>query len=330
MPRDQAIITADGLAKSYGDVQALAGVDLRVEPGSVLALLGPNGAGKTTTLRILSTLLKPDRGRATIGGYDVAREPRKVRGLIGLAGQSASVDEKLTGTQNLAMLGRLHRLRTKDAATRAADLIDRFGLAEAANRPVKTYSGGMRRKLDLAASLIMAPPVLFLDEPTAGLDPAGRNTLWTIIRDLVRGGTTVLLTTQYLDEADQLADQIAVIDGGRMIATGTPARLKERLDATHFTLTASTEADFTALKALAPDRVTAADSEARTVGFRTDDSGADGLRGLHALIGTVLAAGIAIDHYTIRQPTLDDVFLQLTGPGRRADADAGADVQEEI
>ena len=316
MPAEHPMITATGLARSYGEVRALGGVDLEVAPGSVLALLGPNGAGKTTTLRILSTLLKPDRGRASVCGHDVVREPAKVRGLIGFAGQSASVDEKLTGNQNLAMLGRLHRLAVKDAKARAAQLIDRFGLTEAADRPVRTYSGGMRRKLDLAAGLIMAPPVLFLDEPTAGLDPISRTTLWAIIRELVRDGTTVLLTTQYLEEADRLADTIAVIDAGRMIATGTPAQLKARFEATHFELTASSEADFAALRELSPRRVDTADTETRTVAFHADDTGPAGLAALHLLIGEVLAAGIAIDRYTIRRPSLDDVFLQLTGPGR--------------
>jgi ABC-2 type transport system ATP-binding protein len=312
---DQAIISATDLARSYGNVHALSGVDLQVAPGNVLALLGPNGAGKTTTVRILSTLLKPDRGQASIGGYDVVREPGKVQGLIGLAGQSASVDEKLTGTQNLAMFGRLHRLRTKDAKSRAGELIEQFGLAEAANRPVRTYSGGMRRKLDLAASLIMTPAVLFLDEPTAGLDPISRTTLWANIRQLVRDGTTVLLTTQYLEEADQLADTVAVIDTGRVIATGTPAQLKARLEATRFEVTASADADFTALRALSPNLVSKADRETRTVGFRADDAGLDGLRGLHTLIDAVLAADIAIVRYALREPTLDDAFLHLTGHG---------------
>ena len=315
MTADQAIISATGLARSYGQVHALNGVDLQVAPGTVLALLGPNGAGKTTTVRILSTLLKPDRGQATVGGYDVAREPEKVQGLIGLAGQSASVDEKLTGTQNLAMFGRLYRLRTKDAKARAAQLIEQFGLVEAADRPVRTYSGGMRRKLDLAASLIMASAVLFLDEPTAGLDPISRAALWTSIRQLVREGTTVLLTTQYLEEADQLADTVAVIDTGRVIATGTPAELKAQLGSTRLEVTASTEADFAALSALLPNLFSTADRETLTVGFRADETGVDGLRNMQTLIDAVLAGGVGIARYALREPTLDEAFLHLTGHG---------------
>jgi ABC-2 type transport system ATP-binding protein len=312
MPVDHAIISATGLTKSYGEVAAVRGIDLEVAQGSVLALLGPNGAGKTTTVRILCTLLKPDSGRVTICGHDVVREPEKVKGLIGLAGQSTSVDGRLTATQNLTMLGRLHRLGRKDAKARARSLIDRFGLSEDADRPLKTYSGGMRRKLDLAASLIMAPPVLFLDEPTAGLDPLSRSTLWATIRELVRNGTTVLLTTQYLEEADQLADAITVVDAGRVIAGGTPAQLKAMVGGTHFDLTAATEADFTKLGALFPGQVAAADHATRTVSLRADSASIDGLRELQKVIGAVLAADIALDRYATRQPTLDDAFLRLT------------------
>ena len=312
---DRPIISVAGLAKSFGPVKAVDGIDLEVARGSVLALLGPNGAGKTTTVRILATLLKPDRGRVLIGGHDVVREPRKVQALIGLAGQAASVDDKLTGAQNLAMLGRLARLGHKDARARAGRLLERFGLAPAANRPVRTYSGGMRRKLDLAASLITAPPVLFLDEPTAGLDPLSRAELWTVIRELVRDGTTLLLTTQYLEEADQLADMVAVIDGGRLTAHSTPAQLKAQVGTAAFELTAATGTDYGRLAALRPDRVATADPDARTVSFRAAGEGLGSLRDLHELIAAVLAADIAIDRYTTREPTLDDAFLQLTGHG---------------
>ena len=318
---DRPVISVAGLTKSFGKVRAVRGIDLDVARGSVLALLGPNGAGKTTTVRILSTLLRPDTGRVTVGGHDVVLAPEKVQALIGLAGQSVSVDDRLTGTQNLVMLGRLYRLDRKDARARAAQLIEGLTLSEAANRLVRTYSGGMRRKLDLAASLIAAPPVLFLDEPTAGLDPASRMTLWEVIRELVRDGTTVLLTTQYLEEADQLAGTVAVIDGGRLTAHGTPAELKARAGTAAFELTAATADDFDRLRLLLPAQLDAAVPDTRTVSFRADDTGVGGLRSLREIIDTVLAAGIAVDGYATRQPTLDDAFLQLTGHGPGAAAD---------
>jgi len=222
-------VWARGLRKRYGDGVALDGFDLRVEPGTVCGLLGPNGAGKTTAVRILTTLLRPDAGEAYVAGHDAIRQPRQVRYRIGLVGQNASVDEILTGRQNLELFGRLGDLTARSARTRAGELLERFGLADAANRSVAEYSGGMRRRLDLAASLILSPPVLFLDEPTTGLDPAARTDLWARIRDLVGTGTTVLLTTQYLEEADQLADRIAVVDAGRIVAEGTPDELKAQV-----------------------------------------------------------------------------------------------------
>jgi ABC-2 type transport system ATP-binding protein len=309
---DTAMISLAGVVKSYGEVHAVRGVDLEVGPGRVQALLGPNGAGKTTTIRMLSTLLTPDSGQIRIGGHDAVREPRKVKALIGLCGQSASVDEKLTGFQNLAMLGRLHRLSTRTARARADQLAEGFGLAEAAHRPVRTYSGGMRRKLDLAASLIMAPPVLFLDEPTAGLDPVSRNALWQIVRDLVRDGTTVLLTTQYLEEADQLADRVAVIAHGTVVADSTAEELKAQVGGTGLAVTA-VAVDYERLTGLLPDRVTALEPDDHTVVFRVRDTDIDGIRDLHELLSSILDAQVAITHYTIRRPTLDDAFLQLIG-----------------
>src|SRR6266498_2594344 len=224
-------IWAEGLSKRFGDTRALAGVDLAVPTGSVLGLLGPNGAGKTTAVRVLATLLRPDEGRAAVGGYDVLREAHQVRQLVGLTGQYAAVDENLTGTENLLLIGRLLGLSRREARRRAGELLDDFGLSDAADRATKTYSGGMRRRLDLAASLVGRPRILFLDEPTTGLDPRARLELWTIVRGLVRSGSTVLLTTQYLDEADALADNIAVIDHGKVIATGTPDELKAKTGA---------------------------------------------------------------------------------------------------
>jgi len=294
-------------------VRALRGIDLAVPRGTVLGVLGPNGAGKTTAVRILTTLLQPDGGRALVEGYDVVRDPAAVRRSIGLAGQSAAIQEELTGRENLEIIGRLYHLRWPDARSRAIELLEQFGLTDAADRSAKTYSGGMQRRLDLAASLVGRPRVLFLDEPTTGLDPRSRLGMWEIIRSLVAGGTTLLLTTQYLDEADELADQIAVIDHGQVIAVGTSEDLKGKVggDVVEFTVPD---------RAQMPDAVTAISdigegaphSDAETgvvsigVGGRGSDALIDAVRGLDK-------AKVATRGLTLRRPSLDDVFLALTG-----------------
>jgi len=308
-------IDVTGLVKSFGDVRALDGVDLEVPPGSVLGLLGPNGAGKTTAVRVLTTLLKPDAGTVRVTGLDVVRDAVQLRSRIGLAGQYAAVDENLTGLENLVMVGRLYGERRATARQRGEELLERFDLVEAAKRPAKTYSGGMRRRLDLAAALVARPPVLFLDEPTTGLDPRSRLEVWATIEGLVAEGTTVLLTTQYLDEADRLADLIAVIDRGHVIAEGTPDELKDRVGGERLEVhLAEAHAVETALGALAPmsDEPPSADEETvrLTVRQRT---------------GTIVEAvrrldevGVAVDDLGLRRPTLDDVFLSLTGHAAEA------------
>jgi ABC-2 type transport system ATP-binding protein len=315
MPTTQSslpMISVTALCKSYGPARALDNVDLEVGRGQVLALLGPNGAGKTTIVRILATLLKPDSGAAWVGGYDALTEPRKVQAQIGLSGQLASVDDKLTGRDNLAMFGRLQRLSHRDAATRAQQLLSEFGLEEAAGRAVKTYSGGMRRRLDLAASLIVAPPVVFLDEPTSSLDPSARHVLWAAIRALVDKGTTVLLTTHDLDEADQLADSITIIDKGRVIARGSARDLKAQVGRTRFVVTAPSSEALTSMCSLLGDRISTVDRPSRTVSVLCDDRGVDGLHQLRALVDELTASGIPVEEFGLRKPTLDDVFQQLT------------------
>jgi ABC-2 type transport system ATP-binding protein len=309
-------VHAQGLRKHYGDVEALAGVDLAVPKGGVCGLLGPNGAGKTTAVRILTTLARFEAGQATVAGADVRREPALVRARMGLVGQSTAVDEVLSGRQNLTLFGRLYHLDPRAARRRADDLLDQFALANTGDKPVRRYSGGMRRRLDLAASLILAPPVLFLDEPTTGLDPRGRNEVWQSIRELVAGGTSVLLTTQYLEEADQLADQISVIDEGRVIAAGTPAELKSRIGGERIDVVVH---DGTQLAAAADilARVTAAEVERDTHKRLVSAAALDPMTALTEAVRALAEADIAAEDIALRRPTLDEVFLHLTGADRR-------------
>jgi ABC-2 type transport system ATP-binding protein len=319
-------IEATGLAKSFGQTKAVDGVDLAVRSGSVYGVLGPNGAGKTTTIRMLATLLRPDAGSARVLGHDIVKDADTVRGLVSLTGQLASVDEDLTGRENLILLGRLLGLRRAHAKDRATELLDAFGLAEAAGRLVKHYSGGMRRRLDIAASIVVTPQLMFLDEPTTGLDPRSRNQVWDIVRALVSGGTTILLCTQYLDEADQLADGIAVIDHGQVIAEGTPAQLKasvgsgalhvrlldpERRDEAERVLSAELgtvhrEPDPAALSAPCPDAQRAADA-----------------------VAELTRSGVGVAGFSLGQPSLDEVFLALTGRPAEGQADDGPAIEEE-
>ncbi len=312
---DDLAVEAEGLVKRYGKTTALAGLDLTVPTGTVYGLLGPNGAGKTTAVRILATLMRPDGGRARIFGRDVVTQAAAVRATIGLTGQYAALDEYLTGRSNLIMIGQLSRLTAAAARRRADDLLERFDLTSAASRVVKTYSGGMRRRLDLAASLIGYPEVLFLDEPTTGLDPSARALMWDIVRQLVAGGTTLLLTTQYLDEADQLASRIAVIDGGKAIAEGTPAELKASVGGQRLLITLTAESDLpAAAAALAPFTTDPAKSIIPNGPRRLIEVPVIASDGLATQVVRALdAAGVAVSDIVVRSASLDDVFLTLTG-----------------
>jgi ABC-2 type transport system ATP-binding protein len=321
------MIRTSGLVKHYGKVVALDGLDLVVPQGTVLGLLGPNGAGKTTAIRILTTLLEPDEGSAEVAGIDLLRDPGKVRERIGLSGQTAAVDELLTGYENLEMVGRLYHLGRQKSRARARELLDTFDLTEAGDRTAKTYSGGMRRRLDLAAALVAAPEVLFLDEPTTGLDPRSRIVMWETIRQLVRDGSTLLLTTQYMEEADQLCDDIVVIDRGHMIAHGTADELKTKIGGERVEVVVESESDIpVAQKILArssPDGVTVDEENRRLTAAVTE--GADSLR---EVLQKLKRGGVAVVDVGLRRPTLDDVFLTLTGHGAEDAAEAGTNGDE--
>ena len=306
---DEPAVQVRGLTKSYGAQRVLSGIDLQVPPGTVFALLGPNGAGKTTTVRILATLVRPDAGQARVAGCDVVGERHQVRRRISLTGQYAAVDELQTGEENLRMMGRLSRLSRSQARHRAAELLDRFDLTEAARRRVGTYSGGMRRRLDLAASLVGRPSVLFLDEPTTGLDPRSRLAMWEVVSELVRTGVTVFLTTQYLEEADRLAGRVAVLDGGRVVAEGTPAELKARVAGQRLDLTLADAGAFAAVDRLLGDRAVRRDPEQLTLGVATDGSA----RQVRALLDELDPQRRAVTSFAVHTATLDDVFLALTG-----------------
>ena len=305
---DDLAIEASGLAKSYRDVRVLDGVDLEIPRGSVFALLGPNGSGKTTTVRILATLTETDAGRARVAGFDVRRERSAVRRRISVTGQFAALDDAQTGEENLRMMGRLARLSRKEAAARATELTGRFGLTAAARRRVGTYSGGMRRRLDIAASLVGRPSVIFLDEPSTGLDPQSRLTMWQVIEGLAAEGVTVFLTTQYLEEAERLAETIAVLDGGRIIAQGTAAELKRRVAAQRLDLTCASEAAFAELSSYIGDRATHRDEASLTLGVPTDGSAAQ----VRELLDAADPGRTRLASFAVRTASLDDVFLILT------------------
>ena len=318
-------IVADGLVKCFGDIEAVRSVSFEVSKGRVLGLLGPNGAGKTTVVRMLTTLAKPDGGAARVLGIDVVAQPQQVRNVIGLAGQYAAIDENLTGRENLRLVGKLSHLAARDIGARADELLERFDLAHAANRVARTYSGGMRRRLDLAAALVHEPPVLFLDEPTTGLDPQGRNGLWEVIENLVEGGTTVLLTTQYLEEADTLADNIVVIDHGAVIAEGTAADLKARLGATTIEIGFRDDAAATTALGLLVS-VGRVDRDGKLVHLSVP--GDDGAGSMLQTVRVLDDAHLEPATLVLREPTLDDVFLSLTGhAAAEGDADGEGTVK---
>ncbi len=313
-------IQAEGLVKCFGETTALAGVDLAARTGTVLAVLGPNGAGKTTAVRILATLLRPDQGHATVAGYDVVTQAHQVRQLIALTGQYAAVDESLTGVENLLLIGRLLGQSRQAARRRAVELLDDFALSEAASRPAKTYSGGMRRRLDLAASLVGRPRVVYLDEPTTGLDPRGRGDLWRVVRNLVDDGVTVLLTTQYMEEADQLADEIVVIDRGRVAATGTPDQLKAKVGGQVLVVSPVSDSDLdTVVGVVAELSGDEPDVAQGAVSVPVGDAGLP-----PAILQRLTTAGVRVAELSLRKPSLDEVFFTLTGHRASAE-DAGDD-----
>jgi ABC-2 type transport system ATP-binding protein len=340
----EPMIEAEAVRKRYGDTAALDGLDLAVDSGTVCGLIGPNGAGKTTAVRILATLLRADSGRARVAGYDVARQPAQVRARIGLVGQQTSVDEVLSGRQNLTMFGRLHHLSPAAARRRADELLDRFALGDTGRKPVAAYSGGMRRRLDLAASLIRAPRVLFLDEPTTGLDPAGRTEVWNAVRDLVASGTTLVLTTQYLEEVDQLADAVHVIDRGQVIAAGSPDELKTRAGGDRIDVVVQ-DGDQVGVAAVAVAGAAGAEVEVVPEHRRISAPVTDRTTALAAVVTALRDAGVAADDIALRRPTLDEVFIQVTGrrttgqprpdpeqerPGRTVPPDPTARDQQEV
>lgn len=326
MSQKQYAINAKGIQKSFGKLTVLDGVNLKVERGSILALLGPNGAGKTTMVRILSTLLPADGGTATIEGYDIRQQAHEVRSIIGLTGQYAAVDEYLTGRENLRMIGRLYHLSKRDAEQRAEELLEQFDLVKAAGRATKTYSGGMRRRLDLAASLIAKPAVIFLDEPTTGLDPRSRLAMWDIIKGLTKQGSTILLTTQYLEEADLLADRIAVIDGGKVIAEGTADELKAKVGKERVEFTFASSVDYKKAQVVLDGEVVQSDDNQKTLSLANDG----GVRKLKTMLEKLESAKITVEGLSLHKPTLDDVFLKLTGHQATADteqAETGKDAK---
>lgn len=305
---DYAVRVKD-LQKSFGKIKVLRGINFDVKRGTILAVLGPNGAGKTTTVRILSTLLLPEGGTATINGHDVITDPAGVRASIGLTGQYAAVDEYLTGEENLLLMGRLYRLSIVDTRRRAAELLELFDLQEASKRPVKTYSGGMRRKLDLAMSMVASPPIIFLDEPTTGLDPRSRFTMWDTIKLLAKSGVTILLTTQYMDEADHLADNILVIDGGKVIAQGTPNELKAKIGSDRLEFTISKNSSFEKAQAAVDGSTIQVDAERRVISIASTG----GIPMVKSALDRLEKAKIEVEDISLHRPTLDDVFLTLTG-----------------
>ncbi|MGL4173110.1 MAG: ATP-binding cassette domain-containing protein [Actinomycetota bacterium] len=320
------MVVAEGLVQKYGSVTALDGLSLTVPRGTVLGMLGPNGAGKTTTVRVLTTLLRPDQGHAVVAGIDVIKNPREVRRRIGVSGQYAAVDEYLTGFENLDMVGRLYHLGRTKSRARARELLDQFNLSDAADRPVKTYSGGMRRRLDLAGALVADPEVLFLDEPTTGLDPRSRSEMWGVIADLVAGGTTLLLTTQYLEEADRLADRIVVVDRGTVIAEGTADDLKAQLGGERLELVAADSRQLEAIRSLLAEL----GSGEVTVDEHTRQLSVPA-RGTALLVEALRrldTAGLVVSDVALRRPTLDDVFLSLTGHAAEGDGDSNGKNQD--